>query len=153
MYPSLSGTSVPRDFVEFPSQFNEHWASYPAVFDHYAKNYKTGAPMPAELAAKIKKAATFNQGYMLTELLAAAELDMQWHTLARRCAARRIPTRLRQAALEQDAPRSQHRSAALPLQLLHAHLGQRLRGRLLRLSLVRDAGRRRLPVVSSITAG
>jgi peptidyl-dipeptidase Dcp len=80
-YPSLSGTSVARDFVEFPSQFNEHWASYPAVFKHYAKNYKTGAPMPEELAAKIKKAATFNQGYMLTELLAAAELDMQWHTL------------------------------------------------------------------------
>jgi peptidyl-dipeptidase Dcp len=80
-YPSLSGTSVARDFVEFPSQFNEHWASYPAVFDHFAKDYKTGEPMPAELAAKIKKAATFNQGYALTELLAAAELDMQWHTL------------------------------------------------------------------------
>jgi peptidyl-dipeptidase Dcp len=80
-YPSLSGTSVPRDFVEFPSQFNEHWAMYPAVFNHYAKNYKTGEPMPAELVAKIRKAATFNQGYMLTELLAAAELDMQWHML------------------------------------------------------------------------
>ena len=80
-YPSLSGTAVARDFVEFPSQFNEHWASYPAVFKHYAKNYKTGEPMPDELAAKIKKAATFNQGYLLTELLAAAELDMQWHTL------------------------------------------------------------------------
>jgi len=81
-YPSLSGTAVPRDYVEFPSQFNEHWASYPAVFEHYAKHYKTGEPMPAELAAKIKKAETFNQGYLLTELLAAAELDMQWHTLA-----------------------------------------------------------------------
>jgi peptidyl-dipeptidase Dcp len=80
-YPSLSGTSVARDFVEFPSQFNEHWASYPSVFKHFAKNYKTGEPMPDELAAKIKKAATFNQGYELTELLAAAELDMQWHTL------------------------------------------------------------------------
>ncbi len=80
-YPSLSGTSVARDFVEFPSQFNEHWASYPAVFNHYAKHYKTGEPMPAELAAKIEKARTFNQGYALTELLAAAELDMQWHTL------------------------------------------------------------------------
>ncbi len=80
-YPSLSGTSVPRDFVEFPSQFNEHWASYPAVLSHYAKNYKTGEPMPAELMAKIKKAATFNEGYALTELLAASELDMQWHTL------------------------------------------------------------------------
>jgi len=82
MYPSLSGTSVPRDFVEFPSQFNEHWASYPAVFNHYARNYKTGAPMPAELSAKLRKAATFNQGYALTEILAAAELDMQWHTLS-----------------------------------------------------------------------
>jgi peptidyl-dipeptidase Dcp len=80
-YPSLSGTSVARDFVEFPSQFNEHWATYPAVFDHYAKHYKTGAAMPAELAAKIKKAEDFNQGYKLTELVAAAELDMQWHTV------------------------------------------------------------------------
>ncbi|WP_260734590.1 peptidyl-dipeptidase Dcp [Tunturiibacter lichenicola] len=80
-YPSLSGTSVARDFVEFPSQFNEHWATYPAIFSHYAKHYKTGEPMPAELAAKIKKAEDFNQGYALTELLAAAELDMQWHTL------------------------------------------------------------------------
>lgn len=80
-YPSLSGTATPRDFVEFPSQFNEHWASYPAVFDHYAHNYKTGAPMPAELVAKLKNAQTFNQGYLLTELLAAAELDLQWHTL------------------------------------------------------------------------
>ncbi len=80
-YPILSGTAVPRDFVEFPSQFNEHWATYPTVFAHYAKHYKTGAPMPAELAAKIKKAETFNQGYALTEVLAAAELDMQWHTL------------------------------------------------------------------------
>ena len=80
-YPSLSGTSTARDFVEFPSQFNEHWALYPAVFVHYARHYKTGAPMPAELVAKIRKAATFNQGYALTELVAAAELDMQWHTL------------------------------------------------------------------------
>jgi peptidyl-dipeptidase Dcp len=80
-YPSLSGTATPADFVEFPSQFNEHWALYPDVFDHYARHYKTGAPMPAELAAKIRKAATFNQGYKLTELVAAAELDMQWHTL------------------------------------------------------------------------
>jgi peptidyl-dipeptidase Dcp len=80
-YPSLSGTATARDFVEFPSQFNEHWALYPAVFDHYAKHYKTGAAMPAELVAKIRKAESFNQGYKLTELVAAAELDMQWHTL------------------------------------------------------------------------
>jgi peptidyl-dipeptidase Dcp len=75
------GRFVPRDYVEFPSQFNEHWALYPAVFAHYAKHYKTGEPMPAELVEKIKKSESFNQGYALTELLAAAELDMQWHTL------------------------------------------------------------------------
>ena len=81
IYPSLAGTQVARDFVEFPSQFNENWATYPAVFDHYAKHYQTGAPMPAELAAKLKKSEKFNGGYALTEVLAAAELDMQWHTL------------------------------------------------------------------------
>ncbi|MGE5322269.1 MAG: peptidyl-dipeptidase Dcp [Actinomycetota bacterium] len=80
-YPSLSGTSTARDFVEFPSQFNEHWALYPSVFEHYAKNYKTGAPMPKELVEKIRKAKTFNAGYDMTELVAAAELDMKWHTL------------------------------------------------------------------------
>jgi peptidyl-dipeptidase Dcp len=80
-YPSLSGTSTARDFVEFPSQFNEHWAIYPAVFKHYAKHYETGAPMPAAWVAKIKKASNFAEGYGLTELLAAAELDMQWHAL------------------------------------------------------------------------
>ena len=81
-YPSLSGTSTPRDFVEFPSQFNEHWASYPSVFKHYAVHYKTGAPMPDELVAKIKKSSKFDQGYLVTEALTAAQLDMQWHTLA-----------------------------------------------------------------------
>jgi peptidyl-dipeptidase Dcp len=80
-YPTLAGTSTARDFVEFPSQFNEHWALDPLIFAHYAKHYKTGEPMPEELAARIKKAATFNKGYDMTELLAAAELDMQWHFL------------------------------------------------------------------------
>jgi len=81
-YPTLSGTSTARDFVEFPSQFNEHWALYPSIFSHYAKHYKTGAPMPEELVARIRKAETFNKGYDMTELLAAAELDMEWHALA-----------------------------------------------------------------------
>jgi len=67
--------------VEFPSQFNEHWAIYPAVFNHYAKHYQTSAPMPDALVAKIKKSKNFAEGYGLTELLAAAELDMQWHVL------------------------------------------------------------------------
>jgi peptidyl-dipeptidase Dcp len=80
-YPSLGG-NIPRDFVEFPSQFNEHWRDDPAIFAHYARHYKTGAPMPADLVAKLRKADTFNQGYALTEYLAAAELDMQWHLLS-----------------------------------------------------------------------
>ena len=80
-YPTLSGTSTARDFVEFPSQFNEHWAIYPTVFNHYAKHYQTGAPMPDALVAKIKKAKNFAEGYSLTETLTAAELDMQWHVL------------------------------------------------------------------------
>ncbi|MGA9325243.1 MAG: peptidyl-dipeptidase Dcp [Salegentibacter sp.] len=81
-YPTLSGTNTARDFVEFPSQFNEHWAIYPKVFRNYAVHYKTGEPMPQELVDKIKKATTFNQGYALTELLAAADLDMEWHTIS-----------------------------------------------------------------------
>ncbi len=80
-YPSLSGTNVPRDFVEFPSQFNEHWALYPKVLKNYAINYKTGKPIPQALVEKLKKAANFNQGYDFTELLEAADLDMAWHTL------------------------------------------------------------------------
>jgi peptidyl-dipeptidase Dcp len=81
-YPLLSGTRVARDFVEFPSQFNENWALYPSVLQHYAKHYQTGQPMPQELVDKIKRAAHFNQGYHLGELLAASELDVQWHSLA-----------------------------------------------------------------------
>jgi peptidyl-dipeptidase Dcp len=81
-YPTLAGTSTARDFVEFPSQFNEHWALDPSIFANYAKHYKTGAPMPEDLAVRIRKAATFHKGYDMTELLAAAELDMQWHALA-----------------------------------------------------------------------
>ncbi|HXB51141.1 MAG TPA: M3 family metallopeptidase, partial [Rhizomicrobium sp.] len=80
-YPLVSGTSVARDFVEFPSQFNEHWALYPEVLKHYAVNYKTGAPIPQSLVDRIKAADTWGQGYALGELLAASELDMKWHTL------------------------------------------------------------------------
>jgi peptidyl-dipeptidase Dcp len=80
-YPSLAGSNTPRDFVEFPSQFNEHWALYPKVLEHYAINYKTGKPMPEELADKIKAANLFNQGYDFTEIIEASALDMAWHTL------------------------------------------------------------------------
>jgi peptidyl-dipeptidase Dcp len=98
-YPSISGTATARDFVEFPSQFNEHWATYPAVFEHYARHYKTGAVMPPELAAKIKRAKNFNKGYDMTELLAAAELDMQWHMLPA-SAPLQDPDRFEQTALD-----------------------------------------------------
>jgi peptidyl-dipeptidase Dcp len=81
-YPTLSGTQTARDFVEFPSQFNEHWASDPKVFANYAKNYKDGTPMPQPLVDKIKKAGLFNKGYDMTELVAAALLDMNWHMIS-----------------------------------------------------------------------
>ncbi len=80
-YPRLAGTNVPRDFVEVPSQFNEHWALYPEVLAHYAMNYKTGEPMPQSLVVKIKKSQTFNQGFETLEYLEASLLDMAWHTL------------------------------------------------------------------------
>ena len=73
--------SMPRDFIEVPSQFNEHWALYPEVFAHYARHWQTGAPMAAELEAKIRRTTTFDQGFATTEYLAAALLDMAWHTL------------------------------------------------------------------------
>ena len=78
-YPMLGGVS--RDFVEFPSQFNEHWALDPTVFANYAKHYQTGKPMPQPLVDKIKRSRTFNQGYAVTEYVAAALLDMAWHSL------------------------------------------------------------------------
>ncbi len=80
-YPTLSGTATARDWVEFPSQFNEHWALDPKVFAHYARHYQTGAAMPAPLVDKIKRASKFNGGYALGELIAAARLDMTWHSL------------------------------------------------------------------------
>ncbi len=80
-YPSLSGTAVARDFVEFPSQFNENWALYPEILKNYALHYKTGEQIPQALIDKIKNSGTFNQGYSLTENLAGSNLDMQWHTL------------------------------------------------------------------------
>ena len=80
-YASLSGTNTPRDFVEFPSQINEHWASHPEVFANYARHYQTGEPMPESLCGKLFRSAQFNKGYDMTELLAAALLDMNWHSL------------------------------------------------------------------------
>jgi len=80
-YPTVSGTSVARDFVEFPSQFNENWALDPKVLPHYAVHYQTGQTIPQSLVDKIKASRTFNQGYELGEVLEAARLDLDWHSL------------------------------------------------------------------------
>ena len=80
-YPSLSGTNVPRDFVEMPSQFMEHFAFEPEVLKVYAHHYETGEPIPDELVEKIERAATYGQGFFNTELLAASILDMDYHTV------------------------------------------------------------------------
>ncbi len=80
-YPRFSGTAVPRDFVEFPSQVNEMWRDWPEVLQNYAKHYQTGAPLPPALLAKVAAAAKFNQGFSTTELVAANVIDQAWHQL------------------------------------------------------------------------
>ncbi|MFC3098280.1 M3 family metallopeptidase [Alteraurantiacibacter palmitatis] len=80
-YPSLSGTNTTRDWVEFPSQFHENFATVPAVLNNYARHWQTGEPIPAELISAIERASTFDQGYALGETLTAALLDMEWHAL------------------------------------------------------------------------
>ena len=80
-YPYFSGTSVPRDFVEFPSQVNEMWADWPSVLAHYAKHHETGAAMPQELLDKVLATSKFNQGFATTEYLGAAMLDQSWHQI------------------------------------------------------------------------
>jgi peptidyl-dipeptidase Dcp len=80
-YPYFSGTSVPRDFVEYPSQVNEMWSDWPSVLANYAKHYQTGEPMPRELLDKVLASSKFNQGFATTEYLAAAMLDQDWHQL------------------------------------------------------------------------
>jgi peptidyl-dipeptidase Dcp len=83
-YPSLAGTNVVRDFVEFPSQLNENWLSTPEVLSRFAVHYKSGEPIPMQLVAKIKKAATFNQGFATVEYLASALVDMKLHLAGER---------------------------------------------------------------------
>lgn len=80
-YPGLSGTRTPRDFVEFPSQINEHWARHPQVFARFARHYRSGEPMPEALRDSMMRAATFNKGYDMTELVSSALLDMNWHSM------------------------------------------------------------------------
>ena len=101
-YPILSGTNVPRDFVEFPSQFNEHWALEPKVFANYARHHATGESMPRALVDRIRAARTFNQGFALTEYISAAVLDMAWHTLPPDAPQQDVQT-FERSALEQHA--------------------------------------------------
>jgi len=97
-YRTLSGTSVARDFVELPSQIMENWALEPEVLDLYARHYETGAPIPAELVEKLKASGHFNQGFETAEFVAAAYLDMDWHTLTDTDP--REPAAFEQAAME-----------------------------------------------------
>ena len=80
-YPEFSGTSVPRDFVEYPSQVNEMWSTWPTILANYAVHYETGEAMPTELLDKVLETRKFNQGYSTTEYLAASILDQRWHQL------------------------------------------------------------------------
>ena len=96
-YPRFAGTRVPRDFVEFPSQVNEMWMTWPEVLRHYARHHRTGEPMPKELVEKVLAARKFNQGFATTEYLAASLLDQAWHQLD----ARQVPAA--EGALEFEA--------------------------------------------------
>ena len=98
-YNRLSGTSVARDFVEMPSQFNESFASIPEIFDHYALHYETGKPMPAELKERMLKSINFHSAYALGENLAATCLDMAWHMLP----SAKVPTADKAADFETEA--------------------------------------------------
>ena len=100
-YKSLAGTSVYRDFVEMPSQFNESFASIPEVFDHYARHYETNEPMPAELKERMLKSINFQSAYALGENLAASSLDMAWHMLA----SKDVPAPDKAKAFEEEALR------------------------------------------------
>ena len=100
-FATLSGTNTPRDFVEFPSQINEHWASHPQVFANYARHYQTGEPMPDALREKMLSATQFNKGYDMTELLSAALLDMNWHGIGAQETATDVDT-FESAALKKE---------------------------------------------------
>ena len=141
-YKSIAGTEVARDFVELPSQIMENWAIEPTVLKQYARHYETGEPMPDELIEKILKARHFNQGFATTEYLAAAFLDMDWHT--RVAPESNIDVRqVRNREPEQDRP---HSGDHFPLSqsLLPPHFRRRLLVRLLCLPVGRSARRRRL---------
>jgi peptidyl-dipeptidase Dcp len=101
-YPSESGFNMPTDVIEFPSQFNEHWALEPSVFANFAKHYQTSAAMPQPLVDRIKQARTYGKGYATTEYVAAALLDLEWHSLAANAAKQADIDLFEAAALKRD---------------------------------------------------
>ena len=146
-YPSRSGTSVPRDFVEFPSQVNEIWAWEPALIRQFARHHETGEPLPEEWVEALV-ASRQETGYHTLELLKAMLLDQAWHQTPRRAARGRVGCGgLRAGRPGARGGRLPAGPAALPVGLLPPHLRRRLRGRLLLLPLVRGHGRRHRRVV------
>ncbi len=140
-YPHFSGTSVPRDFVEYPSQVNEMWAIWPEVLANYAKHYKTGEAMPKALLDKVVASKKFNQGFMTSEYLSASLLDQRWHQLTPSADPDRRP-RVRSGCIEGCRRRLRPGAAALPHDLFFALDERRLFGRLLRVFVEREARRR-----------
>ena len=138
-YPSVAGTATPRDFVEFPSTFEEDWAIQPDILRNYARHHETDEPIPAELLTKVIQASKFNQGFDTLEYLSAAILDLEWHTLS----ADEIPDDI-QAFESGDLEKvwNRHPGSAAPLsdRVLCPHLGWRLFSGLLCLYLERSAG-------------
>ena len=147
-YPRFSGTSVPRDFVEYPSQVNEMWMAWPEVLKNYARHYKTGEPMPQALLDKVIAAEKFNQGYKTTEYLSASLLDQAWHQLN--------PSDIPKDAVAFEAEALHKAGVDFPpvppryrsFYFSH-HLRRRLLGRLLFLSLERSTRRRHGRVVQT----
>ena len=140
-YPRFSGTNVPRDFVEYPSQVNEMWIMWPEVLANYARHHATGEALPQETVDKLTPPQLWGEGFGTTEYLGAALLDLAWHVLD--------GTDLPDDAVEFEARpwprpgRAQPDPAALPDRLLPAHFrGRLVRRRLLLLHLERGAGRR-----------
>ena len=138
-YPSVAGTATPRDFVEFPSTFEEDWAIQPDILANYAKHHETGEPIPQDLLQRVIAASKFNQGFDTLEYLSASILDMEWHTLG----PDDIPDDV-EAFEAATLKKYGIDIAAVPpryqVAVFHSHLEQRLRSQLLRLHLERSSG-------------
>lgn len=143
-HPRFSGTAVPRDFVEYPSQVNEMWATHPEILAEYARHHETGEPMPQDLVDRMLETQKFNQGFATLEYLAATLLDWAWHTAYD---GEEDVEEFERRALREAGVDLAGRPAALPQHLLRPHLGGRLQRLLLLLHLERGPRRRHRRVV------